>query len=224
MLENISINTSAYSAIASGIASKSASNISFGECLANAMSSDSLLSAAPDRWAYKLSDKFAVDAAVDFLRENFGIDAYERTPTHTITEEQKEWLASRHDLNNLCGDNFPDLGENGIQTGISTNFKADLVYLGILSPDEARMLGAVPVYPQPIVQRVSGASQRMTSGTAMDLINDAISQTRSQIDYVEKLLMDKTIDHTEDEKYIDRAKENIIFQKSLYDILLFLYA
>ena len=222
MFDGISINTAMNTTIPNSNFAATVDGTSFGDCLNGALSAD-FLSNAPDRWAYKLSDKFAVDAAVDFLRENYGIDAYERQPTHTITEEQKEWLASRHDLNNLCGDNFPDLGENGRQRGISTNFKADLVYLGILSPDEARKLGEVPIYDKPMLRRVSAVGSERSSGTALELISDAVAEGKSMIAYVEELLMDRTVDHKDDEEYIERVREHIRLQQTLYDVLLSLY-
>lgn len=59
-----------------------------------------------------------------------GIDMDNRPePTHAITTEQEEWLASRHDLSKLP--NAPACSEE------SSNFMLDLVYLNVLSWDEA---------------------------------------------------------------------------------------
>ena len=197
---------------------------SFGDCLASAMNSDPLLDAAPDRWAYNFSDGYAVNIAVDFLRENFGIIANERKPTHTITEEQKEWLMSRHDLNNLRGDNFPDLGPGEYQMGISSNFKADLVYLGIISPDEANKLGKVPIYPGVTFGRASEPRQWSNCGTGMELIDEAIAKTNEQIDRIEQMFRDNLTDRVTAGDFFARAKEHIALQKELYDIMMMLYS
>lgn len=224
MLDNISINSPSYRQAVPGAYSGAVGGASFGDCLASAMNSGSITDAAPDRWAYKFSDGYAVNIAIDFLRENFGINANERKPTHTITEEQKAWLLSRHDLNNLCGDNFPDLGEGEYQKGISSNFKADLVYLGIISPDEAKKLGKVPIYPGVTFGRVSEVPQWRNSGTGMELIDEAIAKTAEQIDRIEQMFRDNMIDRTDGENFIARAKEHITLQKTLYDIMMMLYS
>lgn len=66
------------------------------------------------------------------------IDAYNRTPTHEITDEQMEWLNSKYDLNYLsgCSISEPEFG----------NFMLDLAYLNVFSFDEVENMyaGVIP--------------------------------------------------------------------------------
>lgn len=82
-------------------------------------------------------DMSALDKVRAKLKEE-GINADKRTPTHEITDEQMEWLSERHDLGSfteLHPDRDPEYG----------NFILDLVYLNVLSPDEAEnLLGVLP--------------------------------------------------------------------------------
>ena len=105
----------------------------FGEMLVEnvAQSENNII---PDRWktCWGSSESYGwgVDIAVKFMREEMGIDVSERVPTHEITDEQKDWLASRHNLDTI--QNY------GINTLEMQNFLADLVYLNVYSPDEAK--------------------------------------------------------------------------------------
>lgn len=66
-----------------------------------------------------------------------GIDPDSRTPTHEITDEQTEWLASRYDFDflSVCSISHTEYG----------NFMLDLAYLNVFSFDEVRdMFGVLP--------------------------------------------------------------------------------
>lgn len=82
-------------------------------------------------------DKAALNKVREKLRED-GISADKRIPTHEITDKQMEWLSERHDLGSfteLHPDRDPEYG----------NFILDLVYLNVISPDEAENLfGVLP--------------------------------------------------------------------------------
>ena len=82
---------------------------------------------------YKVN-RAALAAVKERLREE-GAD--KRTPTHEITEEQLDWLASRYDLEflSVCSFTHPEYG----------NFMLDLAYLNVFSLDEVEnMYGVVP--------------------------------------------------------------------------------
>ena len=104
---------------------------------------------APDRWTSEQLYTIDLDtlegyrvnrAALERVKEQLqseGIDAHGRTPTHEITDEQKEWLGSRYDLDFLsaCSFEHPDFG----------NFMLDLAYLNVFSLDEVEnMYGVLP--------------------------------------------------------------------------------
>jgi len=84
----------------------------------------------PERWLGKYSEPArcyasGIKRAEEFLKEQLGIDPARRTPTHEITEEQREWLTSRHDFSKINGDG-EEYGE----------LVADLIYLNVMSPSE----------------------------------------------------------------------------------------
>lgn len=70
--------------------------------------------------------------ALDYLNNELGVDTSKRTPTHMITDEQREWLALRHDLvalKNSTGDTLE----------IAQLF-GDLVFLNVMSVSETAEL------------------------------------------------------------------------------------
>ena len=91
----------------------------------------------PDSWYTEWDipgvNKSGVDAAEKFLREN-GVDIEDIIPSHNITEEQMEWLKSRHDFSNM----ELQLGSPECQ-----NLWGDLIVLGVCTFDEIMQLFAV---------------------------------------------------------------------------------
>ncbi len=93
----------------------------------------------PERWLGGYSEParcFAsgIKAAENFLKNKLGIDPDKREPTHEITDEQREWLESRHELSKINGDG-EEYGE----------LVADLIYLNVYTPMEiASMHNLVP--------------------------------------------------------------------------------
>lgn len=82
---------------------------------------------------YRVNQK-ALAAVRERLREE-GAD--DRAPTHEITDEQIDWLASRYDLEflSVCSFTHPEYG----------NFMLDLAYLNVFSLDEVEnMYGVIP--------------------------------------------------------------------------------
>lgn len=63
-----------------------------------------------------------------------GIDADRRTPTHQITDEQREWLSAKYDL--------AYLGTCSISEAVFGNFMLDLAYLNVFSLEEVENMYA----------------------------------------------------------------------------------
>ena len=88
----------------------------------------------PERWFDEknqsriFSAHYMTDNVIDFLK-SMGVDTENRVPTHKITKEQLEWLASRNDL-----DALKNVTANGI-TELAQLF-GDLVYLNVLSASD----------------------------------------------------------------------------------------
>lgn len=122
-------------------ASISAENV-FGETLIKSLESkeydDKISSVVPKNWS-DLGIWISQDGYVptheklkefrDIFLEKFGIDLENRVnATHEITSEQKEWLASRYDLNTLQS--------AAVGSDEHNNFMLDLVYLNVFSIEE----------------------------------------------------------------------------------------
>ena len=63
------------------------------------------------------------------MNNELGIDPNDRTFTHKITDQQREWLASRYDIEALKT-------ADSVTSREFQNFLADLYYLGIFSKSE----------------------------------------------------------------------------------------
>ncbi len=105
----------------------------------NCEAADGTMVDVPDRWLKNLSEPArcyaaGIKAAEKFLKDKLGIDPNRRESAHEITEEQREWLASRHDLSKIKGDG-EEYGE----------LVADLIYLNVFTPIEvASMHNIIP--------------------------------------------------------------------------------
>lgn len=116
--------------------------VSFADTL-NGFSADTAEAqpAVPDKWTDKIAGYAAAVLNVnDYLKNELCIDTSKRVPTHGITSEQKEWLASRHDLGAIG---------NGGDTREFGEFIGDLVYLNVLSAGDAAdlMQPGLPIDP-----------------------------------------------------------------------------
>ena len=109
----------------------------FSAFLNNSISQNESALSVPDKW---ITDGGMGNSAVDEVLKYLDIhgEALEqRKPTHDITDEQIEWLKSRHDIRTLHNkkDNSSEM----------QNFYADLVYLNVFSPNDTKT--AVTKYP-----------------------------------------------------------------------------
>lgn len=204
---------------------KSLGEKTFGEILAedNVQQSENNIR-IPDRWktCWGTSESYGwgVDIAVKFMREEMGVNASERVPTHKITDEQKDWLASRHNLDTIH--NY------GINTLEMQNFLADLVYLNIYSPDEAKNLTLVsfPSHTGRVgkLDNVSDGRVFHTSeGNFADLIAGTIDVQRSIIEYMQKKYDDPVRSQKEDMEYIQKVSQFLANKQECYSALLKLF-
>ena len=139
----ISINTRQinYSFMAASVASTSVEGI-FGEVLIGSLGNkdvnDKIGNGVPENWS-DLGVWISHDGYVptreklndfrDIFMEKLGIDLKNRSKaTHEITDEQKEWLASRYDLSTLQS--------AAVGSDEHNNFMLDLVYLNVFSIEE----------------------------------------------------------------------------------------
>lgn len=111
-----------------------------------------LLKKTPDKWVTEPGISLnAVNAAVDFRRNELGIEDTE--PTHELTPAQREWLYSRHDFSTMQTHVRYSYDYGGTTqyrskaTPEYSNFLADLAYLGVYSADEFIQLSPLDTRP-----------------------------------------------------------------------------
>lgn len=140
-LEALSHNTSAYTA---GNPKTAEADGAFAEALEDSVFENAVPNCAPpgvdpnaelpERWADDhdwgriFTAKYMTENVIEFLK-SMGVDTENRVPTHTITKEQLEWLASRNDLGalkNVSANNITELAQ----------LFGDLVYLNVLSESD----------------------------------------------------------------------------------------
>lgn len=174
----------------------------------------------PDKWITDRGQGRGIDVAVEFMRDKMKIDFSEREPTHKITDEQKEWLASRHDLDNIH--NYT------INTPEKQNFLADLVYLNIYTPDEARTLTLVS-FPAHTgrVGRVDGVNDNgffhRNAGNFAEMVAGTIDAQRSIIEYIQAKYSDPARSEKEDWEFIREASAFLENKTECYNTLLDLF-
>lgn len=101
-----------------------------------------IMNRAPDNWIteqvepmkYQLQSiggrySYSLTQVGEFMNDELGLDPDDRTFTHEITDEQREWLASRYDIEALRT-------ADSVMSREFQNFLADLYYLGIFSKSE----------------------------------------------------------------------------------------
>lgn len=177
----------------------------------------------PDKWRTGDSAESSngIDIAVKFMRDKLGIDVSQREPTHEITEEQKEWLTSRHDLDNIH--NY------AINTLEMQNFLGDLVYLNVYTPDEAMKLRLVALPSHTgMVGHVDGVgSDGIFSSASVrnfaEMIARTIDTQRSIIEYIKAKYEDPARSEKEDGEYIQKASDFMANKQECYNALLTLF-
>lgn len=200
MISNITQGGTRNLLLTRGAAEPSTEN-SFADALFSATQggNDELLSAAPDKWLREWTGESPVKKAVGFLKE-MGVDVKSREPSHSFTVEQKEWLRSRNDLDAIY---------NSTASPLDTyNFRADLAYLGVISPDEAENVG-VGVIPTHCTPNEVMLLNTEKSGNYIDNLRGIMSKQKSVVDYIWEKYNDPLRRQDEDLKYIEAARRQI---------------
>lgn len=209
-------------------ASNQAAGRSFAEYLENASDNESVI---PEKWCQD-TDKFGagVDKAIKYMKENLGIDPYNRTPTHEITDEQLQWLKSRHNLDDIykTESGTSDDGRSGwTKSWWDENFLSDLVYLNVISPDDAKNFG-LTLFPGHTAVLQKAESTGFAVGAPQytnfaEVIAGALSTQQDLISYIQDKANDPTRSEAKDFDYLNSALKNAERQRELYEMLLGLY-
>ena len=197
---------------------------SFGNYLNQAVSANAR-SQVPDKWDEQEDWLNTVDKAVDYMINELGMDLSRRTPTHELTDEQKQWLMSRYDINDIYKtvDGVTETG--GYHKGwYDGNFLSDLIYLNVLSPEDVKMVGTV-AFPAheggvliPLNNWRNGFDKETVSGIFRGIAG-AIGEQRFLIDYI----TGKTDLTADDYKYLAAAEKTNKVNEAFYDILMSLF-
>lgn len=205
MINNIT-QSSTHDLLSARYAAKPSAEDSFADVLSGAVQScnDDLLSAAPEKWLWDWTGESPVKKAVKFL-EDMGVDVENREPSHSLTVEQKEWLRSRHDLDAIY---------NSIAGPLDTyNFRADLAYLGVISPDEAENIGVGVIPTHCSLKRILLLDAEKPSGNYIENLRKIMSKQKTVVDYIQEKYNDPSRRQDEDLKYIETAQRLIDFQE-----------
>jgi len=206
-------------------ASNQATGSSFAEYLKNASSNEPTI---PDKWCLD-TDKFGtgVDKAVRYMRENWGIDAESRKPTYEITNEQLQWLKSRHNMDDIYKT------ENGTCTDgccgwtISwwdENFLSDLIYLNVISPEDAKDFGRI-AFPE----SESGMVHSLSTGGFPDLGKVSITDVAAKVLQIQQAHIDLIYEKYEnnlslmlkqDKEYLEAAQKLLKKNQIWHDLLM----
>lgn len=169
-------------------------------------SEDNPLNPVPDKWLEFPTGESPVKKAVQFLKK-IGIDAESREPAHSLTDEQRMWLRSRHDLEAICNGTAATLDEY--------NFRADLVYLGAISPKEAENVWEIAIPTHCPLKGIQLLDTEKNGGDYFDRLRNMISKQKTVVDYMLEKYNDPRRRESEDIKFIETAKGHI-FSKELY--------
>lgn len=201
MINGITQNGSTNSLFAKGGARADTEN-SFADALSAAVEGcgDELLSAAPDKWLREWTGESPVKKAVEFLK-NMGVDVKNREPSHSFTVEQKEWLRSRNDLDAIYNSTASPLDKY--------NFRADLAYLGVISPDEAENIGVGVIPTHCNRNGMLLFDIEKPSGNYIENLRKIMTKQKTVVDYIREKYNDPSRRQDEDLKYIEEAQRLI---------------
>lgn len=222
-LQSVAVNQSGSSV--SKYASNQAVGKSFADYLENG--SDKQL-AIPNKWCLD-TDKYGsgVDKAVEYMSENLGIDPYNRTPTYEITNKQLQWLKSRHDLNDVYKTSTGTCEDGCCGWRMSwwdENFLSDLVYLNVISPEDAKKFGWI-AFPKSESGKVHAATDiGGVNSEKMSIADIAAKVLQNQQSYIDliyaKYNNNLSLMTKQDIEYLETAQKLLEKDKIWYDILL----
>lgn len=218
-----------YTVSAGNAALNQAAGKSFGDCLG--IFSDGTAAGIPDKWCSD-TDKFGsgVAKAVRYMKESLGIDPDNRTPTYRITDEQMEWLKSRHNLDDIYktkNDTCEDGCCGATMSWWDENFLSDLVYLNVISPEDAKSFGWI-AFPGSESGKVYAASDSGSADSGrfsiIDVAAKVLQKQKSHIDSIyEKYENNLSLMLKQDEEYLETA-QNLLEKNQIWlDILKSLY-
>lgn len=167
---------------------------------------DELLNVAPGKWLKDWTGESPVKKAVQYLSK-MGIDAESRKPAYSLTDEQKEWLRSRHDLDAIYNRTSSTLDEY--------SFRADLVYLGAISPREAENVWTIAIPAHCGLNGLQLLDVENTGGNYLDRLRYMISKQKTVVDYMLEKYSDPRRREAEDLRFIETANKDIS-SKELY--------
>lgn len=137
----------------------------------------------------------SVTAAKEYLKKT-GVDTENRIPTHTITKDQRDWLASRHDLDafNTLGVDTPEFGD----------LMADLYYLNIISESEALAAARADTVPNGglIYQNNTASLYKLIGNIEED---EAAERADTVLKYLDKLIESERerLEEKQEQYYLD---------------------
>ena len=158
------------------------------------------------------------------MRENLGINPYDRTPTYKITDEQEAWLKSRHDLDSIykTASEVSEDGRSGwTMSWWDENFLSDLVYLNVISPEDAKSFGWI-AFPGSESGKVYAASDSGSgSGTLSitDIAAKVLGKQQSHIDSIYAKYNNLSLMTKQDIEYLETAQTLLEKNQIWYDIL-----
>lgn len=200
MISSITEN-STYNSFYSQRGAEANTENSFADILSAEMcGDDELLNAAPDKWLREWTGESPVKKAVEFLK-NMGVDVKNREPSHSLTDEQKEWLRSRNDLDAIYNSTASPLDRY--------NFRADLAYLGVISPDEAENIGVGVIPTHCNRNGMLLFDIEKPSGNYIENLRKIMTKQKTVVDYFREKYNDPSRRQDEDLKYIEEAQRLI---------------
>ena len=223
MLNAVSVNNQASQTLKTKI--QLPSDTTFEQYLTQAVSANAK-SKIPDKWDEQEDWLNTVDKAVDYMINELGMDFSRRTPTHELTDEQKEWLMSRYDLNDIYKtvDKMSETGTGYHKGWYDGNFLSDLIYLNVLSPEDVKRVGTVafPAHEGGVLIPLNDWRKGFDAETVSGIfrgIAGAVGEQKFLIDYI----AGKSNLSSDDFAYLDAAEKANKANEAFYDILMSLF-
>lgn len=201
------------------------SGVSFAEYLEGSLSDKVKI---PDNWCLD-TDKYGagVDKAVKYMQTELGINPYDREPTYKMTDEQIQWIKSRHNLDEVyktSSGSCDDGCSSWTMSWWDENFLSDLVYLNVISPEDAKNFGWI-AFPGSEVGKVYAASDQgnaRSGGLSItEVAAKVLQKQQAHIDSIyEKYENDLSLMLKRDREYLETAQKLLEKNQIWYDILM----
>ncbi|MCI8603386.1 MAG: hypothetical protein HFE79_04485 [Ruminiclostridium sp.] len=205
--------------------SNQASVRSFAEYLEDSSSNEVKI---PSSWCLD-TDKYGagIDKAVEYMKKELGIDPYNRKPTHEITAEQMQWIKSRHNLDDIyktANGTDNDGCCSWTMSWWDENFLSDLVYLNVISPEDAKSFGwiAFPKSESGKAYAVSDCGNASSGRLSItEVAAKVLQKQQAHIDSIyEKYENDFSLMLKQDKEYLEAAQKLLEKNQIWYDLLM----